>query len=561
MSFFIARKGYLPVFALAVFALVFGRTLFSQRIEAQNKYGYDCAKEYQTTQLSCLDDMKRCSAECDEAYPHDPEGAAARCKSICDVDRNSCDALATDWYRECLGLVATDADVPTPVTAVPDKPPTPLQTTTPPPMTTPPSTVVTPSQPERPSAQTTPLPKSGVEVGDDSGNLELLPTPNLPEEIIVDGTFYTVALVDASTKNDFENMVSVAIDSGSSPEIWITLQSEPPTAFTTGRDGGFDSNALVPEPTYDLMLHTSNLAMVQPTIIFNDGTEDRFSLNIEELTRSSWLSDTNALGADADSLLQEKILEIMKKNPPAKTATFSLSKTLTKEPLVILSPADAPTDPPSPPTYSSSETISAGTSFVVLPGSLVVLDADTANMNAPVTTSGPTATSQAQDVDNQAMDGVDAVFEVKSGKMIVVAGSSAEDTLSSAPDFLSTLGDVGVRHHKTAYGMAIDPDSKKRIIEIYDGEIDVFDRKTGVMLATLSTEYGKGIQRVEIAADGTIKEQVAIPQSEWPAFVAKQQKTGFDMWVWVLIILFVAGSGYVVYRKGAFAFSRKNDNE
>ena len=93
-----------------------------QETEAQNTYGFDCAKEYEKSKLGCLDSMKTCGAECDEAYPFDPTGAAARCKSICDSDRNSCDALVDDWYRECLGLETSDTDSPMPTTVFPEKP-------------------------------------------------------------------------------------------------------------------------------------------------------------------------------------------------------------------------------------------------------------------------------------------------------------------------------------------------------------------------------------------------------------------------------------------------------
>ena len=93
-----------------------------QETEAQNTYGFDCAKEYEKSKLGCLDSMKICGAECDEAYPFDPTGAAARCKSICDSDRNSCDALVDDWYRECLGLETSDTDSPMPTTVFSEKP-------------------------------------------------------------------------------------------------------------------------------------------------------------------------------------------------------------------------------------------------------------------------------------------------------------------------------------------------------------------------------------------------------------------------------------------------------
>lgn len=501
-----------------------------------------CQREYSARWSQCISDGNTCSDACGENQD---------CKLNCNLQRNACEEAAVDQQRRCAHVwpydQSADQDLPVvDIDAQPTLPIIPTPTVSPPQTTTPPPTV-TPKPVEQPPAQTTPLQKSGVDAGDDSGNLELPPTSNLPEEIIVDGTFYSIALVDASTKNDFKKMVSAV--TGPGPEVSITLKSESPTVvFTAGRDAGINSNAFVPDP-YNFMLNTSNLAIVQPTIIFNDGAEDKFSIDVGKLMKSLEASNADTLEVDTNSFLQKKILEIMEQNPPTKTATFSISKTSAK-PLFILSPAETLTQSlPSPSIYSWSETVSTGASFVVYPGSLVVLDTDAVNMNAPVMVGGPAVTSQTQDFDDKAMSQADVVFEVKNGKMIVVAGWSAEDTLPSVSDFVSALDNVEVRHRKTAYGMAIDPDSGKKIIEIYDGEINVFDRKTGVVLTTLSTEFGKGIKRVEIDKDGVVKRQIAIPQSEWPAFIASQQKKRFGTWMWVLTIIILGAAGYFAYRK------------
>lgn len=104
--------------AVILLIVIIASGVIFRHTNAQNGYKYDCTKEYHTTQLTCLDNMKTCTAQCDEAYPHDPEGAAARCKSICDTDRNSCDTRAADWYRECLGLNTFDKDI-----LAPEQPP------------------------------------------------------------------------------------------------------------------------------------------------------------------------------------------------------------------------------------------------------------------------------------------------------------------------------------------------------------------------------------------------------------------------------------------------------
>lgn len=108
---------------------------------------------------------------------------------------------------------------------------------------------------------------------------------------------------------------------------------------------------------------------------------------------------------------------------------------------------------------------------------------------------------------------------------------------------------VGCITKGTDYGIAYYPETKQTIVEIYDGAIDVADLNMKKVFTTLSTSYGKQIKSVEVAEDKTNVEKTAIPQSEWPAFVAKQQKIRSGNWLYMLWVGLLGATAYFVYRK------------
>lgn len=81
---------------------------------------------------------------------------------------------------------------------------------------------------------------------------------------------------------------------------------------------------------------------------------------------------------------------------------------------------------------------------------------------------------------------------------------------------------VKILNKETDFGISYDPETKKIVVEIYDGKITVMVKGEENILAS---SYGLPIKRMEIEKDGTIVEKTAIPKSEWSAFLASQQKS------------------------------------
>jgi len=363
---------------------------------------------------------------------------------------------------------------------------------------------------------------------------------SLPEEITVGGTSYAPALVDiAPTKDTLKKIISVTesgpvfgpfsrkISSGrrsdtpiieegpmSSVDFDVPARSAPP-------------NSVIPPRPIDFKIDLNNLAETEPTFTFNSGAGE-FSLDIGALLHGAKAADPNAgLEVDTSVFLGKKIPETLeqRQSEPVKSVTITVPEIQTK-PLIVAMPL-----------AETAETLSSSgydiASLAIYPGSAVVLDLVVLDSTVVSNSTSdiwddvrmPAASNVAQDAKAGDTSLPKVVAEVGAGKAIYVAGWTAADTLSVSSDFVAAFDDVGVRHKKTAYGVAIDPRSGKKIIEIYDGEIDVFDTKTGAVLATLSTTFGAEIKRVEIGRDGAIKRQIAIPKSEWPAFVAKHQKS------------------------------------
>ncbi|GEM_PF-4855907 len=103
----------------------------------------------------------------------------------------------------------------------------------------------------------------------------------------------------------------------------------------------------------------------------------------------------------------------------------------------------------------------------------------------------------------------------------------------------------------TDFAIAFDPVTRLTTIELYDGGIDVTGTD-GTMLATLDTNYGKPIQRVEVTENGGITKQIAIPKDEWQKRQTVepeqqgQQKSSSRMWILVILLL---GAGVFVLHK------------
>ena len=101
----------------------------------------------------------------------------------------------------------------------------------------------------------------------------------------------------------------------------------------------------------------------------------------------------------------------------------------------------------------------------------------------------------------------------------------------------------------TDYTFAYNSDTRITSVEVYDGSVDLVDINTGTVLATVESQYGSPIARADIAADRMISKKTAIPQSQWPAFVAKHQKGRSGVWLYVFGIAILGAAMYLAHRK------------
>lgn len=108
---------------------------------------------------------------------------------------------------------------------------------------------------------------------------------------------------------------------------------------------------------------------------------------------------------------------------------------------------------------------------------------------------------------------------------------------------------VGILTRGTDFAIAFDPIIQLTVVELYDGEIDVTS-PDGETTKTLKTSYGNPIKRVEVAKDGAMTEQIAIPKDEWRARQMEQpQAQTSSNFLWILFVFLLAGAVYFAYRK------------
>lgn len=108
-----------------------------------------------------------------------------------------------------------------------------------------------------------------------------------------------------------------------------------------------------------------------------------------------------------------------------------------------------------------------------------------------------------------------------------------------------TPGNVVVSAEDADFGIGFDTRSSTSIVEVYNGSVMVAN-KSG-QSKNIATVYGSKINRIEVNKDGIMAEKIAIPHSEWEAFLARQQKktesdTGGNV-LPVLIVIIVLGMG------------------
>ncbi|MBI2009704.1 MAG: hypothetical protein HYS86_00860 [Candidatus Chisholmbacteria bacterium] len=120
---------------------------------------------------------------------------------------------------------------------------------------------------------------------------------------------------------------------------------------------------------------------------------------------------------------------------------------------------------------------------------------------------------------------------------------------------IKTTGGVSISTQKADFGIGYDTASGQSIIEIYHGSATVSNQSG--QSKNISTVYGSQINRIEVSQDGAMTEKIAIPGSEWEAFLASQQteteskSSGNALPILVaIIVLGIGGTVFFLYRKG-----------
>ncbi|MBI2035929.1 MAG: hypothetical protein HYT12_04620 [Candidatus Liptonbacteria bacterium] len=542
--------------AYAALSMIFLASIFL--FTEQNSSGQvdieACQNEYQVRQFKCIDNLKACSDACDKSSAGNFD-AFASCQEPCNSRRNDCDAAANALYAECLGVGSQGLGLPeVEVTPAPtENSAGQQQPITQPPAVTAPKTVV-PVPAPIPAPAETPARSISDQQGAKTAP-ERYESDFLPKRVTVNGITYVPALVETKpTKNMFKdpvfvessNMAKSELCVGASCTIPVKFQGEPKMIKSELCVG---ASCTIP---VKFQMKTADLVVTKPKLTFN--TKDAgssFTIDV-----GKWLVDAKTekgtlelSDTEASEILQEKLAEILNReqatavnsvtveigSPPImprerlSQSEYNFQQYQLQVPLILFQSNRIGPNP-----YEVPEGFFRGSSLAVYPDSKVNLSVAE---NPHVDIGGPA-------------DSPKIVAEVNTGSAIYVSGGPAEDILSSMPDFLGAVSGYGVSHKKTAYGIAHDPENGKSVIEIYDGEIEIFDRQTGKVLASLSTVFGADIKRIEIDAGGIMTEKIAIPQSEWVAFVAKTEKgTLSTAWRWGAAILIIGSIGYFVYRK------------
>ena len=540
-------KKVLIITFIVIISAIIGGTMLSET-DAQVDIQY-CQNEYSVSRSKCIADNKVCNAACGENYD---------CNLACNLETNSCEDAAVDRQRRCLGVwpydQSTDQDLPV-VDVNPVPPESPPQTTIPQPTASPTTGTKLPDQPSF-----VPLPHKGGYIY--GGGRDTLTVTYIDKSIT-----YTPALVDTvPTENMFKDPVFVESPdmekskpcAGASCTILVKFQGDQKMVKSWLCAG---ASCTIP---VKFQMKTADLVATKPKLTFNSkDAGSSFTIDIGKWLvdaktekGTSELSDTEASG-----ILQEKLAEILNREQATEVDSVTIevgsSPTVLRErisqseynfqryqsqtPPILLQ-----LDRIGPNPYKVPEGVFRGSSVAVYSGSNVILSV---TENSYVDIRGPEVSNITQDANTNSVGGPKIVAEVSAGSMIYVAGRSTEDTMSSMSDFFGAVSNYGVSHKKTAYGIAHDPESGKSVIEIYDGEIEIFDRQTGKVLASLSTVFGADIKRIEIDADGNMKEQIAIPQSQWAEFVLKNQEKTSRSWLWIILAIATAAVGYLTYRK------------
>jgi len=132
-------------------------------------------------------------------------------------------------------------------------------------------------------------------------------------------------------------------------------------------------------------------------------------------------------------------------------------------------------------------------------------------------------------------------------KFKVQQGDFRTDMQVTTPN--STASPTGT-HLRAAY----DKNTGVTVYEIYDGSLLVTNKAGETKI--ISSSYGKPIERIEVAKDGAMTEQIAIPKDEWQARrtesvpQAQSKESRGNGVLWILFTLTLGGGVFALYKTG-----------
>ncbi|MBI2021674.1 hypothetical protein HYS93_02185 [Candidatus Daviesbacteria bacterium] len=111
-----------------------------------------------------------------------------------------------------------------------------------------------------------------------------------------------------------------------------------------------------------------------------------------------------------------------------------------------------------------------------------------------------------------------------------------------------TPGGASVSAGNADFGIGYNAKSATSIVEVYNGSITVKNKAGSPK--TISAVYGSQIKQIEVDKNGVMSEKIAIPQSQWQAFLASKQEKKDETKGNILLIVgavAVFGLGGVVF--------------
>lgn len=117
-----------------------------------------------------------------------------------------------------------------------------------------------------------------------------------------------------------------------------------------------------------------------------------------------------------------------------------------------------------------------------------------------------------------------------------------------------TPGGAAVSANNADFGIGYNAKSAISIVEVYNGSINV--TSSAGNSKTISATYGSEIKQIEVDKNGVMSEKIAIPLSQWQAFLASKQEKKDEAKgntlpvVGVVAVLGLGGIIFFLYRTG-----------